>query len=812
MTIPTSQDFEKLGVFYIGRPYSIKEHKAGQGIVLYDSRDLLTHAVCVGMTGSGKTGLCISLIEEAAMDSIPVLAIDPKGDLTNLLLTFPDLEASDFAPWVDSGEAERKGLSVDLYAQQQAELWKKGLESWGESGERIQKMRQNADFAIYTPGSSAGRGLSLLKSFDVPEASLLEDGELFRERVSTTVTSLLGLAGIDADPVRSREHILLCSILDDAWRNNQNLDLGSLIQRIQQPPFNRVGVMDLDAFFPAKERFELAMSINSLLASPSFADWMEGEPLDIGSLLYAKDSRPRVSIISIAHLNDAERMFVVSLILNQMLGWVRRQSGTASLRAILYIDELFGYLPPVANPPSKQPLMTLLKQARAFGVGVVMATQNPVDLDYKGLSNTGTWFIGRLQTERDKARVMEGLEGAAASQGGNFRRQEMEEILAGLGSRVFLMNNVHNDAPIVFESRWAMSYLRGPLTRNQIKQISATSDQSTALAVPINEEPPQSVSSTKTASRSDLKEAGSRPVLPPGINQYFVPLRSASGADVKIVYQPMILGAAEISYDDRKSGVSVSRDVMLLASLADKPGGLEWEEATPSDVGIDELESTPEDDASYEGLPSAASDPRKYASWSKDLVNFLYRSQALQLMRSPTFNRFSNIDENERDFRIRLQHLAHEDRDAGLAKLEQKYAPKLNTINERIRRAEQTIQKERSQSGDAKMQTVLNVGSTLLGALFGNRTFSSTNIGRAASSARSASRAMRESQDVGRAEETLGALEAQLAEMQERFKRESEDFKTRTDPSTESLETVDIKPKKKDITVKLVALVWVPRS
>lgn len=811
MTTPTSQEFEKLGVFYIGRPYSIKERKAGEGIVLYDSKDLLTHAVCVGMTGSGKTGLCISLIEEAAMDSIPVLAIDPKGDLTNLMLTFPDLDGKDFAPWVDSGEAERKGLSVEQYAQQQAELWKKGLESWGESGERIRRLRQSADFAIYTPGSSAGRRLSILKSFATPEQSLREDDELFRERIATTVTSVLGLVGIEADPVRSREHILLSSILDQAWRNDKDLDLASLIQQIQTPPFSRVGVMDLNSFFPARERFELAMSINSLLASPGFADWMEGEPLDIGSLLYTSDARPRVSIISIAHLSDAERIFVVSLILNQMLGWVRRQSGTASLRALLYIDEIFGYFPPVANPATKQPLLTLLKQARAFGVGVVLATQNPVDLDYKGLSNTGTWFIGRLQTERDKARVIEGLEGAAASQGGSFKRQEMEAIMAGLGSRIFLMNNVHNDAPTIFESRWAMSYLRGPLTRDQIKQLAKTSDRTpeskTTTAGSLTEAAPSTVTTTADHSKAEA----ARPVLPPGIDQYFLPIRSVSASE--IVYQPMVLGAAEISYDDRKAGITTSRSVVLLAPVADGPAGIGWEGATPSEVGLDELESQPEDDAARYGLllPSA-SDPKKYAAWSKDLVNYLFRSQSLQLMKSSTFNRFSNIDENERDFRVRLQHLVREDRDAALAKLEQKYGPKVNAITERIRRAEQAIDREQSQASDAKMQTILNVGSTLLGAIFGNRALSTTNVGRAASSARSASRAMRESQDVGRAEETLEALQSQLNQLQDTFKEESEELKARTDPATETLETIEIKPKKKDIVVKLVALVWVPES
>src|SRR6185295_14684621 len=393
-------DFEKLGVFYLGRPYDLGAKQAKPGLLLYDSKDLVTHAVCIGMTGSGKTGLCLALIEEALLDGIPVLLIDPKGDLPNLCLTFPELRPEDFAPWVNEDDARRKGLTVDAYAAQQAELWRKGLAEWGEDGPRIQRLRDAADVAIYTPGSTAGLPISIVKSFSTPPAAVRDDAELFRERIAPTATSLLGLLGVEADPLRSREHILLAKVLETAWHEGRDLDLTELIRQIQSPSFNRVGALDLEAFFPAKDRFALATQLNNLLASPGFDAWLEGEPLDIGALLHTPAGKPRATIISIAHLSDAERMFFVSLLLNEMLGWVRAQSGTTSLRALLYMDEVFGYFPPVANPPSKLPLLTLLKQARAFGVGVVLATQNPVDLDYKGLANTGTWFIGRLQTER----------------------------------------------------------------------------------------------------------------------------------------------------------------------------------------------------------------------------------------------------------------------------------------------------------------------------------------------------------------------------------------------------------------------------
>ncbi|MBF8300352.1 MAG: uncharacterized protein HW394_722, partial [Acidobacteria bacterium] len=396
-----------------------------------------------------------------------------RHDLSNLLLTFPNLAPEEFAPWVNEDDARRKGQSVAEFAADQAALWKKGLASWGQDGARIARLKNAAEFTIYTPGSTAGVPLSIVKSFAAPAAFIASDAELLRDRIQTTATSVLGLVGVDADPIRSREHILLSTIFQSAWTQGRDLTLPDIIQQIQTPPVARVGVMDLDSFFPARERFALAMSLNNLLAAPGFDVWMQGEALDIGHLLWGADGKPRVSICSIAHLGDAERMFFVSLLLNQVVGWMRSQPGTTSLRAIVYMDEIFGYFPPVSNPPSKAPLLTLLKQARAYGVGIVLATQNPVDLDYKGLANTGTWFLGRLQTERDKARVLDGLEGSATTTGRPFDRQAMEQTLAGLASRIFVMNNVHEDAPVVFESRWALSYLRGPLGRNEIRRLMA---------------------------------------------------------------------------------------------------------------------------------------------------------------------------------------------------------------------------------------------------------------------------------------------------------------------------------------------------
>jgi hypothetical protein len=452
-------DIDKPGSFYLGRPHDLKSGKTGAEPLLYDSKDLTTHAVCVGMTGSGKTGLCLALMEEAALNGIPALAIDPKGDLGNLLLAFPNLAPGDFRPWIDESEAARKKMSPDDFAASQAELWRKGLAEWGQGPDRIQRFCDSVDRAIYTPGSSAGIPITVLKSFAAPPKELVADADAFSERVASATSGLLALLGVDADPVRSREHIFLATLLDTAWRANNDVDLRDLIQDINRPQISKVGAVDLESFYPAKDRTKLAMSLNSLLASPSFSSWLEGEPLDMKRLLYTPEGKPRLAIISIAHLDDAQRMFFVTILLNEVLSWIRTQPGTSSLRALLYMDEVFGYFPPLGNPPAKRPMLTLLKQARAFGLGCVLATQNPVDLDYKGLSNAGTWFLGRLQTERDKARVIEGLEGASAQASASFNRQEMEAALAALGNRVFLMNNVHEDAPVTFKTRWAMSYL-----------------------------------------------------------------------------------------------------------------------------------------------------------------------------------------------------------------------------------------------------------------------------------------------------------------------------------------------------------------
>ncbi|MEK6633052.1 MAG: DUF87 domain-containing protein, partial [Nitrospirota bacterium] len=763
----SAEDFEKLGVFYLGRPYDMAAKQAKPGWLLYDSKDLVTHAVCVGMTGSGKTGLCLSLLEEAAIDNIPAIIIDPKGDLGNLMLTFPSLKGEDFQPWINEDDARKKGLSPADFAKAQAELWTKGLAGWQQDGARIQRLRDAANVAIYTPGSNAGLPVSILKSFAAPAADVREDAELFRERISTTVTSLLGLLGIEADPIQSREHILLSTILDRTWRNEEDLDLAALIHAIQAPPVAKIGVMDVDSFFPSKDRFALAMKLNNLLAAPGFQSWLEGEALDIQSLLYTPAGKPRLAIFSIAHLSDAERMFFVTLLLSQMVGWMRAQSGTTSLRALLYMDEIFGYFPPVANPPSKLPLMTLLKQARAFGLGVVLATQNPVDLDYKGLANTGTWFIGRLQTERDKARVLEGLEGASSSVGKKFDKGRMEQTLAGLGNRIFLMNNVHEDEPVVFETRWCLSYLRGPLTRTQIKQLmDPVRGQASSVTRPMSGE--------ARLTNDESRLTSSRPIVPPDVPQQFVPLRGSKPEGSDLVYAPMLLGSSQIRFSDTKSGIDQTQDVMVLAPMTDGAVAVDWDHAAAADLAVADLEQSPESGAQFLLLPASASKAKSYADWNKDFGGWLFRTQKLELLKSPTTKDISKPGESERDFRVRLQQSGRELRDKAAESLRRKYAPKIAALQDRIRRAEQMKVKQQAESRSSQVQAAISVGASILGAFLGRKTISATNIGRATTAIKSAGRVMKESQEVGHADENVAALQQQLADLEAQFKAESE--------------------------------------
>lgn len=796
------QDFEKLGVFYLGKEFNLEEGKLEEELVLYKSKDLTTHAVIIGMTGSGKTGLGIDILEEAALDNIPVIAIDPKGDLGNLALTFPKLLGEDFRPWINLSDAGSGGLEPDQYAQQQADLWREKLAEWGQDGNRIQKFRDAAEITVYTPGGSAGQPVSLLQSFQAPSSKVREDSDAYRDQVQITTTGLLSLTGWEGDPFTSREHILTATILAHHWDMGKNLGLPELISAIQSPPFEKIGVMDLDSFYPAKERFALAMQLNNLLASPSFKVWMEGDPLDAGKFFYNEAGKPCVSIFSIAHLSDKERMFFVTMLLNELLSWVRSQPGTGSLRAILYMDEIFGYLPPTANPPSKGPLLTLLKQARAYGLGLVLSTQNPVDLDYKALSNAGTWFIGRLQTEQDKERVISGLEGASSEAG--FDRSHIEKILSGLGKRLFYLHSVHQDAPVIFNTRWTMSYLAGPLTRDQIVGLPSNKK-------PLDENPKkQQPELHQVATGENFVQNLEGPILDAQIKQVYLPFHG--GEQSTITYKPSIIGCVDIFFNSAKYEVSVSKEYTYVSRLQDGPVPLDWKNAQPIQVDLGGLEEKPVPGAVFESLPVEGADGRNYDNWEKQFIQFIRSEIKLKLFLSTISKLISEPGEDERAFRIRLQHQIHETRDKEIEALRKKYAPKMDILENRLRRAEQALENKNSQATQKKMEAAVSAGTAILGALFGRKSISATSISRVGTAMRSTGRALQSGEGISQSQETLEAVKTQLAELGEELNQQVEELSASSDVANEKLEEVEIVPTSGNITLKLLALAWVPEQ
>lgn len=792
--------YEKLGTFYLGREYDLQNKELQDDLLLYDSKDLVTHGVVLGMTGSGKTGLCIGLLEEAAMDSIPAIVIDPKGDIPNLMLTFPEFQGKDFRPWINEDDAKKKGKTPDEFAQSQADLWKKGLGEWGQTGERIQQLQDKVGIKVYTPGSNSGIPVSILSSFDAPPFEILDEPELLGDRVENTVSSLLGLMGIEADPIQSQEHILFSQILIHAWKAEEDLTLPKLIERVQKPPFKSIGVVPVESFMDEKKRFALAMQLNNLLASPGFQSWTQGMPLDVKRLMHDETGKPQVSIFSIAHLDDSERMFFVSMLLNQMLSWMRLQSGTSSLRALLYMDEIYGYLPPVQNPPSKKPLLTMLKQGRAFGLGCLLATQNPVDLDYKALSNIGSWFLGRLQTARDKARVLDGLEGAAASQGGNFDRQTMEETLAGLGSRVFLLNNVHEDGPVTFHVRWVMSYLRGPLSRRQIKQ----------LMDPIKAALPSETPAGAAAAAAEAPKEEPQIIyqLSSSIDEVYMPLTQMPG-DRKVVYRPAVLGIAEVSFSSTKYDVHGSRVSTVVVPLSED-SNLNFDDATSFQKAWRGFEREALEGATRAHLPDHAQDSKYYTTQKKELGEWLYTNGGLEIFEAEDLKAYSRIGETEADFRIRLQQTARELRDEQLEKLRDKYTSKLETKERQLKTAERALQREEEQARSAKIGSVISIGSAILSAVLGRKRISMGSVSRGATAARGVSRSSKESRDAGIAEEKVEDLQEALQELENELQEEMEEVRQTLDPLTIPLEKVRIKPFKKNIDVQRFALAWLP--
>lgn len=816
-------------MFNLGKFFDPRTQTLTDTPLLYDPADLTTHAVCVGMTGSGKTGLCLDLLEEAALAGIPAILIDPKGDIANLLLQFPELRAEDFQPWVNVDDARRAKLSVEDYAARRAEEWKAGLTKWGLGPEHIQKLKEAVDWAVYTPGSDAGRPVSILRSLEAPDLAWNENQEILRERIAGICSALLGLIGVEADPVRSREHILLANLFENAWKSGQSLDLAGLIAQVQTPPMPKLGVFEVDRFYPEKDRLELALALNAIVAAPSFQSWIAGEPLDIPSLFRTPEGKPRFSIFYVAHLTEAERMFFITLLLEQVGAWLRGQSGTTSLRSLLYFDEVFGYFPPHPyNPPSKVPLLRLLKQARAFGLGVMLVTQNPGDLDYKGLTNTGTWFIGKLQTERDKARLLDGLETISTQARAHFDISTLDTLISSLAPRTFLLQNVHAPAPVVFQTRWAMSYLAGPLTREQIRVLSPKAvvpEPDVAFSLPpdtVSEAAPVPVSGSTPAR---ARPSAARPsALPSSIPQYFLPTsrtledsvaawreatgnkRAQFGQQVELIYHPALLAQAVVRYVSARANVNADKRLAFVVADPQVDMAPHWAENAARTLEAGAISRVaPPDVKQSADLPPGLAEPKKLAAWQKDLLNYLYRTADFTLHQNLTLKLFSRPGQSYEEFRVLCQRTANAKRDEELVKIRDRYDKKIDVLEAKLAAEERSLNKNEADLEARESESRWTTAENLLGLAFGRgptRMFSTSEQKK-----RLAQKAKHE---VNESRETIDELTQRIAALKAEAQPLFQAAADKWAAAAQDIHELRITPKKSDILVELFGVGWLP--
>jgi hypothetical protein len=823
--------------FYIGRSTAPTAAGAKAEAVRYDPDDLTTHGIIVGMTGSGKTGLLIGMLEEAALMGLPSIVIDPKGDLTNLLLHFPDLQPAEFEPWIDPEAARRQSLSVPQLAAETARKWKEGLAGWDLDRDELVALRDKVDYVVYTPGSTAGEPVNLLASF-APPAGLnwQEHREIMRERIASTVTALLGLIGFkDLDPLRSREHILLSNILESHWSKGSALDLTELILQVQNPPFERLGAFPVNNFFPEKDRFDLAILLNNFLAAPSFQTWIEGTSLDVEAFLYTPQGKPRMSIFYLAHLDETERMFFVTLLLAAVESWMRAQRGSPGLRALLAFDEIVGYLPPIANPPSRPVMLRLLKQARAFGLGLLLATQNPVDVDYKGLSNAGTWFIGRLQTERDKERLLEGLQSIE----GGIDSGAYAEIISGLRPRTFLLHNIHHrGASEVFQTRWCLNYLAGPLTRAQLgglKALGSGPEQPQAPqayapvqpAAPVYAAAPQAprpqaalgaAQAAQPAAPAPQPTAGytrTPPAAPAGVQALFLPPElSLSQALAKLgplsgpvqpqglVYKPGLIFQAEVRYFNRKYGLDYGRKMACLA-LEASGSRVDWDKAVREPLAVERLDTQPLPDARFDNLPAWLSNPKNFAAQQKDFLDWVYRGAAVRILANETLKVYSAPEESQAAFRQKCDEAARAGYKAEADKIEDQFTAKLNTLARKIEKQNATIDKYENEVDRRKMEE-LGSGAELVLSLFSKR---KRSLSGALSKGRMTSQAKAELQA---AEKALDALQDEYKEIEKDKADALKDLNDRWARTVGLINEIPLTPLRKDIYLEAGALAWMP--
>jgi len=788
----SSFDYEKLKLFYIGK------EKIDEDVsipLVYKNKDLRTHAAIIGMTGSGKTGLGISLLEEAAIDNIPSIIIDPKGDMGNLLLTFPNLKGEDFKPWIEEQDAINNGLSLDEQAQKTAQMWEKGITRDFQSKERIAKLKNSADFSIYTPGSTAGIPISILSSFKAPGEKILEDYDLLSSLINSTVSSILSLVNIKSDS-SSKENILLSSIFMNSYTQNKDLSLEQLITLIVTPPFEKVGIFDLETFFSQDERLKLALKLNTIIANPSFKNWIEGEPLDISNLLYDENGKAKVSIFSISHLDDAQRMFFVSLLLNEMLTWMRRQEGTSSLKALLYMDEFFGYFPPSKNPPSKQPMLTLLKQARSFGVGIILSTQNPVDIDYKGLANIGTWFIGRLQTKQDKEKVIDGLSSANE---GNIDKKELLNKISNLEKRTFIMKNINEDGIKIFQTRWALSYLKGPISKDDIKKLM--SEKIAQLKEKIS-----TIKDIKTHTHKKNTKAISndyiKPIIPNIIEQKYT---YHSQSD-EYSLQPYLLCSSNINFFNSSKNIDKELHLQYKIYLDEDLNEIEFNELeTITNLNFENSNRT---NSIFYPLPSFLQNEREIKSLQKEFSNYIYRNEKLNLFKNTSLKLTSKQDETLNDFRARLQDKLNEKIDEEVEKIEARFQKTQNSLEKKLDKLYIKLEKEKEQASAKTTNTLISIGTSILGAFFGNSILSKTNMTKVASSARGASSVLKERSDVKYVETDIQNVAEEIEDLEEKLVKEIEKINEEFQISNYEIEEFSINLRRKDIYNTKIEILW----
>ncbi len=789
-----SQIYEKLGIFYLGRELDIKTQEESEDLFWIKNNTLTTHAAIIGMTGSGKTGLGVGIIEEAVLDQIPSIIIDPKGDMGDLLLAFEDFDPKKFEPWIDATEAQKEGKTIQEVAQEKANLWKKGLESWGEDGDRIARYKSGADFTIYTPGSTSGIPLSVLSNFEAPSQEILEDPDSFANILGSTVDSLLALIGVKADPLTSPEYLLLSTIFQYYWKRGESLNLEALIGNVTNPPFEKIGVLPLQSFYPQSDRLKLAMLLNSILASPTFNAWTLGESLDIDALLYTPDLKPRVSILSIAHLNDKERMFFVTLFLNKYLSWMRRQSGSGSLKTLLYMDEIYGFFPATSNPPSKNPMLLLLKQARAFGIGVVLSTQNPVDLDYKGLSNIGSWFIGRLQTKQDVERVIDGL---SKSGEGAMEKKQIASLISNLKKRVFLYKSVHADHLTLFTTRWVLSYLSGPITKSGIARLMKSKKEQL--------EDKQIDEHSSTKQHIATPSVSQAPILSDAIDCYYL---NPAQADEECHYEPYLLANATLKFYDAKRSIDQEESIYLRLYLDPDLKDIDWDEAEPNDDDFNLYDTDPISGCGYAPLPELILKSKNFKAIEKDFKDFLYHNKRLTLYRYPKLKLESEVDESLQAFQVRALNILKDRKEEEIEKLQERFAKKRERFEQKHRRALERLEKEEEDVSHNTTNALLSFGMTLLDAFSGRKTVKRSTTSKLGMTLKGAGRVYREKGDVERAKERVEEIEADMQKLQDEMQESIEALDEQYQLENYELEEFYIKPRRSDIYDVETGLLW----